>query len=57
MHQLLSHEPREVANRTLIASRVPLERDPLALPDFDEQFPSNIGSTHVPGLGLRVLGL
>jgi endonuclease/exonuclease/phosphatase family metal-dependent hydrolase len=57
IHQLLSREPKEVANRTLIASRLPLERDPLALPDFDEQFPANTVAARVPGFGLRVLGL
>jgi hypothetical protein len=57
VHQLLSREPREVANRTLIASRLPLEPDPLALPDFDEQFSANIVAGLLPGSRLRVLGL
>jgi endonuclease/exonuclease/phosphatase family metal-dependent hydrolase len=57
IHQLLSHEPDEIANRTLIASRLLLERDSLALPDFDRQFPANTVAAHFPTLGLRVLGL
>jgi hypothetical protein len=57
VHQLLSREPREVANRTLIASRLPLEHDPLTLPDFDEQFSANIVAGFIPGSRLRVLGL
>lgn len=57
VHQVLSLEPPEIANRTLIASRLPLERDGLALPDFDYQFPGNIVAAHLPTLGLRILGL
>jgi endonuclease/exonuclease/phosphatase family metal-dependent hydrolase len=56
-NQLLSHEPREIANRTLMASRLFLKRDGLALPDFDEQFRANVVAAHIPTLGLRVLGL
>jgi hypothetical protein len=57
VHQLLSHEPGEVANRTLIASSLPLERDGLDLPGFDHQFPANMVAAFLPTLRLRVLGL
>lgn len=57
VHQLLSHEPAEVANRTLIASRLPLVRDGLALPDFDHQLPANVVAAYLPTLGLRILGV
>src|ERR1700730_15518173 len=57
VHHLLSPEPREDANRVLIASREPLEQAGLALPDFDNQFHANILAAHSPRFGLRILGL
>jgi endonuclease/exonuclease/phosphatase family metal-dependent hydrolase len=57
LHQLLSHEPGKVANRVLIASRLPLERDSLSLPDFDHQFRANMVVARLPEVGLRILGL
>jgi endonuclease/exonuclease/phosphatase family metal-dependent hydrolase len=54
-HQLCPDEPAERANRTLIASRLPLKPDRLALPDFDGQFPSNVVAAQLTGL--RVLGV
>ena len=57
VHQLMSREPTEVANRTLVASRAPLEVDVLALPDFDCQLPANIVAAHLPTFGLRIVGI
>src|SRR5438094_2069944 len=57
VHQMLTREPPERANRILIASREPLVPDPLPLPDFDHQFPANLPAVGVPSLGLRVLGV
>jgi Endonuclease/Exonuclease/phosphatase family len=57
VNQLLSNQPSEIANRVLIASRFPMERDGLALPVFDEQFPANTLAVRLPNLGLRILGL
>jgi hypothetical protein len=57
VHQLLSLEPPETANRIHIASRMPLELDRLSLPNFDNQFPANTLAVQLPTLGLRVLGL
>jgi hypothetical protein len=36
---------------------MPLERDSLALPTFDIQFPSNMVAAYLPALRLRILGL
>jgi endonuclease/exonuclease/phosphatase family metal-dependent hydrolase len=54
---LASKTPDVVANRILIASRLPLEPFPLCLPEFDKQFPSNILSVTIPAVGIRVIGL
>lgn len=55
--QILSPDPGERANRVLIASRLPIEYDQFAPPDFDRQFPANIAGIYLPTLGLRVLGV
>jgi endonuclease/exonuclease/phosphatase family metal-dependent hydrolase len=57
IHQLLPPQPTEIANRTLIASRLLLHREDLALPDFDCQFPANIVVARIGTLGLRILGI
>jgi hypothetical protein len=57
IHQLLPPEPAEIANRTLVASRLLFHRDDLALPDFDCQLPANIVAAHLGTQGLRVLGI
>jgi hypothetical protein len=57
VYQLLSNEPAEIANRTLIASRLLLEPDDLLLPDFDCQLPANTLAAHLPTLGLTILGV
>ncbi len=56
-YHLISREPSEVANRVLIASRVPIEKVDLSLPTFDEQFPANVLAVRVGELtiiGIRV---
>jgi endonuclease/exonuclease/phosphatase family metal-dependent hydrolase len=47
----------EIANRVLIASRLPIERVAIALPTFDRQFPPNILSVMIPTERLRLIGL
>lgn len=56
-HQVLSADTGEKANRVLIASRVPIESMPLALPAFDRQFPANIAAVTVPGIRISLIGL
>ncbi len=56
-HQLMSKASLEVANRVLIASRLPIEPLALRLPDADHQFLSNVLGITVPSEGLNVLGL
>ena len=55
--QMMSCEPTEVANRILIASRFPLSLQNIVLPDFDQQFPSNLLGVTLPTVGLSVLGV
>jgi endonuclease/exonuclease/phosphatase (EEP) superfamily protein YafD len=45
-----------IANRVLIASRLPLQPLPLELPTFDEQFPPNILGVRLPSIGLSIVG-
>src|SRR5687768_7739147 len=52
VHQLVSPEAAEAANRILIVSRLPLERDGLVPPDLDRQFPANVLAVYLPTLGL-----
>ena len=47
----------EVANRVLIASRLPLAPMNIKLPTFDQQFPPNLLGVRIPSLGLSVLGI
>jgi hypothetical protein len=56
-HQLTSAEPPERANRTLVAARVPVELDPLALPKFDHQLPANLLVVRFPIAKLRVIAV
>ena len=56
-HQLISTEPPERANRTFVASRIPVERDALALPTFDHQLPANVLAVCFPEAKLRVVAL
>jgi endonuclease/exonuclease/phosphatase family metal-dependent hydrolase len=56
-HWLVSETDGEIANRVLIASRLPLESLAVALPTFDRQFPPNILSVTIPAARLRLIGL
>jgi hypothetical protein len=55
--QLLSIETREVANRVLAASRVPMVADTWPRPRFDHQFPANVLAVRFPLAGLRVIAV
>jgi len=57
VHQIVSPPTSERANRVLIAARMPIQRDRLKLPKFDQQFPANILSVRLPEPGLRLLAL
>lgn len=46
----------KIANRVLIASKLPLEPLPLEQPTFDEQFPANILGVRFPSTGLSLVG-
>jgi endonuclease/exonuclease/phosphatase family metal-dependent hydrolase len=56
-HQVLSADTGEKANRVLVASRVPVESMPLALPTFDRQFPANIATVTVSSIAISLIGL
>jgi endonuclease/exonuclease/phosphatase family metal-dependent hydrolase len=56
-HQLISAEPGERANRTFVASRVPVEGDCVSPPTFDRQLPANLLTVRFREVGLRVLAL
>jgi hypothetical protein len=53
--QLMSAQPTEVANRVLVASKLPLAPLTFDLPTFDQQFPANLLGFTLPSLGLSVL--
>ena len=55
--QLISPASPEVANRTFLASRVPVEPDVLPLPSFDHQLPANLLVVRFPGANLRVIAV
>jgi hypothetical protein len=55
--QLMSAPPNEVANRVLIASKIPLAPLPLEFPTFDHQFRSNLNAVWLPSVGLAVVGV
>jgi endonuclease/exonuclease/phosphatase family metal-dependent hydrolase len=56
-HQIISTKTPARANRTFVASRVPVERDSIDLPTFDHQFPANVLAVRFPDSQLRVLAL
>jgi len=56
-YSLVSETDGEIANRVLIASRLPLEQVAVALPTFDREFPPNILSVTIPAARLRLIGL
>jgi endonuclease/exonuclease/phosphatase family metal-dependent hydrolase len=57
IHQMISPEPSERANRTFVASRLPLDEDRLPAATFDQQLPANTLSVRFADSGLRVLAL
>lgn len=57
VHQLMSPEPPEVANRVLIASKVLIDRDPYPRPTFDAQLPANLEIARIRATGLRIIGI
>ena len=54
--QVMSAQPTEVANRVLIASRLPLVPLPIELPTFDQQFPANVAAVFMPSTGVSIVG-
>jgi hypothetical protein len=52
-NQLFTHS--KIANRVLMASKVPLQPLLLELPTFDEQFPANILGARFPSIGLSIV--
>ncbi len=57
LYQEKSKDTGEIANRVLIASRLPLEPLDIRLPDFDRQFPSNVLCVGVPSAGVSIVGV
>jgi exonuclease III len=55
--QLMSAQPTEVANRVLIASRLPLVPLTIEGPTFDQQFRANIAAVSIPSIGLSIVGV
>jgi hypothetical protein len=56
-NQQISPDSGVIANRILIASRLPLQPSDVPLPEFDRQFPSNVAAVHVPSLELTIVGV
>ena len=55
--QVMSPRPAEVANRVLIASRLPLVPLAIEIPTFDQQFRANIAAVSLPSIGLSIVGV
>lgn len=55
--QIMSAQPKEVANRILVASKLPLAPLSIDLPTFDQQFPANLLGVRFPSLGISVLSV
>lgn len=55
--QELSKDTGARANRVFIASRFPLQPMNIGLPDFDQQFPSNVLCVSVPSKGIAIVGI
>lgn len=55
--QLMSPTPTEVANRILIASKLPVMPLQIEFPAFDQQFPANLAAVSIPSIGLSVVGV
>jgi endonuclease/exonuclease/phosphatase family protein len=56
-YSIASDSIGEIANRVLIASRLPFELLAVIPPTFDLEFPTNILSVCIPGANLRLIGL
>lgn len=46
----------KIANRVLLASKLPLQPLPLEPPTFDQQFPTNVLAVRLPSVGLSIIG-
>jgi endonuclease/exonuclease/phosphatase family metal-dependent hydrolase len=57
VHQLLSPEPRDIANRALLVSRLPFEPVTSLLPKFDEESRANTVAVRLASLELTLLGV
>jgi len=57
VHQALSVQTDEKANRVLIASKIPIAPLPLTMPAFDQQFQSNLFGVKILDLNISLLGL
>ena len=55
--QFMSAQPNEIANRGLVASRLPIAPLPINLPTFDQQFPANLAAVSLPSLGIAIVGV
>lgn len=55
--QVMSPQPDEVANRVLIASRLPIIPLTIGGPTFDQQFRANIAAVSLPSIGLSIVGV
>lgn len=55
--QFMSAQPNEIANRVLVASRLPIAPLPIDLPTFDQQFPANLAAVSLPSLGIAIVGV
>lgn len=53
----VTEDAGEVANRLLVASRLPFRSADVELPDFDRQFPANLLALEMPNCGLNIIGL
>lgn len=56
-HQLMSPDSGEIANRVLVAAKVPIEPLALELPTFDRQFPANLLCAFLPSLRISLVGV
>ena len=57
VHQALSVQTDEKANRVLIASKIPIAPLPLTMPAFDQQFQSNLLGVKILDMNVSLLGL
>ena len=56
-NQLMSPDSGEIANRVLIAAKVPLEPMALEQPTFDHQFSANLLCAFLPSHGISLIGV